>query len=137
MMNKLRINSLTMNHLRMKVLKMTRLKMGHYRPSLRGRPFLFNRLIWFCYLALSFVFFTPDAFGVADTADAGFSQSTTNLVGILNNSLVPITLISGCLAAAAFSFIKSSPGPFVIAILTTISFGFAKVWINATYAICI
>jgi hypothetical protein len=31
---------------------------------------------------------------------------------------------------------KSSPTPFVIAILTTISFGFAKVWINTTYTIC-
>ena len=136
-MNKLRINSQTMNHLRMKVLKLTCLKVRCPTPSWRGKTFLFNRLMWFCYLALSFVFFTPDAFGVADTNDAGFSQSTTNLVGILNNSLVPITLISGCLAAAAFSFIKSSPGPFVIAILTTISFGFAKVWINATYAICV
>ncbi|HUX78518.1 MAG TPA: hypothetical protein VMW10_02050 [Alphaproteobacteria bacterium] len=91
----------------------------------------------FCFLTVAFLLFTPEAFGVANTNDAGFNQSTTDLVAILDNSLVPITLISGCLAAAAFSFMKSTPAPFVIAILTTISFGFAKVWINTTYAICI
>lgn len=90
-----------------------------------------------CFFALAFLVLTPEAFGVANTADAGFNQSTANLVGIVNNSLVPITLISGCLAAAALSFMKSSPAPFIIAILTTISFGFAKVWINTTYAICV
>lgn len=89
-----------------------------------------------CLFALAFLFFTPEAFSVSDTVDDGFNRSTANLVGIINNSLVPITLIAGCLAAAALSFMKSSPAPFVIAILTTISFGFAKVWINTTYAIC-
>ncbi|HUX79575.1 MAG TPA: hypothetical protein VMW10_07545 [Alphaproteobacteria bacterium] len=90
-----------------------------------------------CLFALAFLLFTPEAFGVANTNDAGFTKSTTDLVSILDNSLVPITLISGCLAAAALSFMKSTPAPFVIAILTTISFGFAKVWINTTYAICV
>ena len=89
-----------------------------------------------CFFVLAFLLCTPEAFGVANTADAGFNQSTANLVGIINNSLVPITLIAGCLASAALAFMKSTPTPFVIAILTTISFGFAKVWINTTYAIC-
>jgi hypothetical protein len=89
-----------------------------------------------CLFALAFLAFTPEAFSVANTADAGFNTSTNNLVGIINGSLVPITLIAGCLAAAALAFMKSTPAPFVIAILTTISFGFAKTWINATYAIC-
>lgn len=89
-----------------------------------------------CFFALAFLFLAPEAFGVSDTADDGFNRSTANLVGIINNSLVPITLIAGCLAAAALSFMKSSPAPFIIAILTTISFGFAKVWINTTYTIC-
>ncbi|MBY0500430.1 MAG: hypothetical protein K2P93_00305 [Alphaproteobacteria bacterium] len=91
----------------------------------------------FCLLMIAFLMFTPEAFGVANTNDAGFNQSTTNLVAIINNSLVPITLIAGCLASAALAFMKSTPTPFVIAILTTISFGFAKVWINTTYAICV
>ena len=88
------------------------------------------------FCAFAFLVFTPEVFGVAATNDAGFNASTNNLVSIVNNSLVPIILISGCLAAVALSFMKSSPAPFVIAILTTISFGFAKVWINTTYAIC-
>ncbi|MBP6951909.1 MAG: hypothetical protein KBD36_03170 [Alphaproteobacteria bacterium] len=91
----------------------------------------------FCLFALAFLAFTPEAFGVANTNDAGLNQSTTNLVGIINNSLVPITLIAGCLAAAGLAFMKSSPTPFIVAVLTTISFGFAKVWINTTYAICV
>ena len=93
----------------------------------------FNSL-FFC--AFAFLVFTPEVFVVAQTTDAGLNQSTNNLVGIINNSLVPIILIAGCLASAALSFMKSTPTPFVIAILTTISFGFAKVWINTTYAIC-
>jgi len=77
-----------------------------------------------------------DALAVAISPDAGLNLSVGNLTSILNNSLVPIILICGCLAGAAFSFMKSSPAPFVIALITTASFGFAKVWINTTYAIC-
>ena len=88
------------------------------------------------FFAMAFLVFTPEVFGVANTTDAGLNTSTANLVGIVNGSLVPIVLISGCLAAAALSFMKSSPAPFIIAILTTISFGFARVWINTTYAMC-
>jgi len=92
------------------------------------------KFLLFC--AFAFLAFTPEVFGVAQTTDAGLNTSTNNLVGIINNSLVPIILIAGCLAAIALSFMKSSPTPFIVAILTTISFGFAKVWINTTYAIC-
>ena len=90
-----------------------------------------------CLFTFAFLVCTSEAFGVAgNIADAGFQASTNNLVAIINGSLVPITLIAGCLASAALAFMKSTPTPFVIAILTTISFGFAKVWINTTYAIC-
>lgn len=93
-----------------------------------------------CFFVLAFLLVTPwglaPAFGVQNTADAGLNQSTTNLLGIVDHSLVPIILLSGCLAAAALSFMKASPAPFIVAVLTTISFGFAKVWINTTYAMC-
>ncbi len=91
-----------------------------------------------CLFTLLFLAFTPEVFGAEteNIKDDGFKLSTTNLLAILNNSLIPITLIAGCLASAALAFMKSSPTPFVIAILTTISFGFAKVWINTTYTIC-
>ncbi|MBP9776729.1 MAG: hypothetical protein KBD36_02655 [Alphaproteobacteria bacterium] len=91
----------------------------------------------FCLVVIAFLLLTPEAFGVADAGDAGFNASSNTVVAIINNKLVPITLIAGCLASAALAFMKSSPAPFVIAILTTISFGFAKVWINTTYAICV
>lgn len=91
-----------------------------------------------CLFALLFLASTPEVFGAKteELTDLGFKASTTNLFAILNNSLIPIVLIAGCLASAALAFMKSSPTPFVIAVLTTISFGFAKVWINTTYAIC-
>jgi len=89
-----------------------------------------------CLFTFAFLVCTSEAFGVVATNDVGFNTSTNNLVLIINGSLVPITLIAGCLASAALAFMKSTPTPFVIAILTTISFGFAKVWINATYGIC-
>jgi hypothetical protein len=92
-----------------------------------------------CLFALFFLALTPEVLGVKseELTDKGFKQSTSDLLAILNNSLIPITLVAGCLASAALAFMKSTPTPFVIAILTTISFGFAKVWINTTYAICV
>lgn len=99
-----------------------------------------ERIKALCLFVLVFLLLTPmglaPAFGVANTADAGLNTSTANLLGIVNDSLVPIVLLSGCLASIALSFMKASPAPFIVAILTTISFGFAKVWINTTYAIC-
>lgn len=79
----------------------------------------------------------PDVYAIGNSPDAGLNASVGNLTSILNNNLVPIILICGCLAGAAFSFMKSTPAPFVIALITTASFGFAKVWINTTYALCI
>ncbi len=95
-----------------------------------------ERIRILCFFALVFLLFTPQAFGVANTTDAGLNASTANLLGIVNNSLVPIILLSGCLASIALSFMKATPSPFIVAIITTISFGFAKVWINTTYAMC-
>ncbi|MDZ4322534.1 MAG: hypothetical protein U1A05_00370, partial [Alphaproteobacteria bacterium] len=83
------------------------------------------KFLLFC--AFAFLVFTPEVFGVAQTTDAGLNTSTNNLVGIINNSLVPIILIAGCLAAIALSIMKSSPTPFFVAFLTSICFGFAKV----------
>ena len=112
-------------------------KMNTLNNMLRAKLGYTEEIKTFFLFMFAFLMFSTEAFGVANTADAGFNQSTANLVGIINNSLVPIILIAGCLASAALAFMKSSPTPFVIAILTTISFGFAKVWINTTYAICV
>lgn len=77
------------------------------------------------------------ALAVGQSPDAGLNTSVGNLTSILNNNLVPIILIIGCLAGAAISFMKSSPTPFIIALITTASFGFAKAWIGGTYAVCV
>jgi xanthosine utilization system XapX-like protein len=50
---------------------------------------------------------------------------------------VPVILITGCLAGVVFSFMKSSPTPFIIAFITTVSFGFAKTWIGGTYTVVV
>jgi hypothetical protein len=92
----------------------------------------------FFVLAAVFMLLTPDAFGATtDTTDAGLNTSTTNLLSMINNKLVPITLISGCLASIGLSLMKASPAPFIVGIVTLISFGFVKVWINTTYALCV
>jgi hypothetical protein len=89
-------------------------------------------------LALGLLFtYSTAAVAVGNSPDAGLNTSVGNLTSILNNNLVPIILICGCLAGAAFSFMKSSPAPFVIALVTTASFGFAKSWIGGTYAVCV
>jgi hypothetical protein len=127
-------NSSTKGEIKMNNLKMNTLK--NLTVSKDNSAYT-EQIRALCLMALAFLAFIPEAFGVAATTDVGFNTSTNNLVGIINNSLVPITLIAGCLASAALAFMKSTPTPFVIAILTTISFGFAKVWINTTYAICV
>ncbi|OJW54576.1 MAG: hypothetical protein BGO67_10545 [Alphaproteobacteria bacterium 41-28] len=97
-----------------------------------------TKFFTFTFFALlaAFMFCVPEAFAVGQSPDTGLNTSVGDLVSILNNNLVPVILICGCLAGVALSFIKSSPAPFVIALITTISFGFAKAWINTTYAIC-
>ena len=91
----------------------------------------------FLALAAAFMLCSPEVLAVGNSPDVGLNTSVGNLVSILNNNLVPIILVTGCLAGAAFSFMKSSPAPFVIALITTASFGFAKSWIGGTYAVCV
>ena len=91
----------------------------------------------FTYFALAAIFmlYGTDVLAVGQSPDAGLNTSVGNLVNILNHNLVPIVLICGCLAGAALAYMKSSPAPFIIALITTVSFGFAKSWINGTYAV--
>lgn len=98
-----------------------------------------NHAITFVCLSLIAVFtlYGTDALAVGNSPDVGLNTSVGNLVNILNNNLVPIVLICGCLAGAALAYMKSSPAPFIIALITTVSFGFAKSWINGTYAVCV
>ena len=91
------------------------------------------------YLSLIAVFmlYGTDALAIGQSPDGGLNTSVGNLTSILNNNLVPIVLICGCLAGVAISFMKSSPTPFIVALITTASFGFAHSWINGTYAVCV
>ena len=91
----------------------------------------------FVLFVLMVIFCGPQAWAVGNGPDAGLNTSVGNLTNILNNNIIPVVLITGCLAGIAFSFMKSSPAPFVIALITTVSFGFAKAWINGTYALCV
>lgn len=94
-------------------------------------------MLSFLVIAIVLTLCSTDAFAVQNSVDAGLNTSVTNLTSILNNSLVPVILICGCLGGAAMSFMKSSPTPFIIALITTASFGFAKAWIGGTYAVCL
>ena len=70
-----------------------------------------------------------------DTTDAGLNTSVTNLLAILNNKLTPVVLIAGCLASLIYSFAIAQPKPFILGLVTLCAFGFAKAWINGTYAL--
>jgi hypothetical protein len=96
-----------------------------------------DRILFFTsFLAVAGCFLiSTDLLAVGNSPDAGLNTSVGNLVNILNNNLVPIILLCGCLAGAALSYMKSSPAPFIIALITTVSFGFARSWINGTYAV--
>jgi hypothetical protein len=91
----------------------------------------------FAYFAATafLMLYGTDLFAVSNSADKGLNTSVVNLVIILDHNLVPIILLCGCLAGAALSYMKSSPAPFIIALITTVSFGFARSWINGTYAV--
>ncbi len=95
-----------------------------------------TRLLFAC-MSLALVLGSSEVFAVGAGPDAGLNTSVTNLSNILNNSLVPVVLICGCLAGAAFSFMKSSPTPLIVALITTASFGFSKSWIGGTYALLV
>ena len=96
-----------------------------------------NITFTYCALAAVFMLYGTDVLAVGNSPDAGLNTSVGNLVNILNNNLVPVVLICGCLAGAALAYMKSSPAPFIIALVTTVSFGFAKSWINGTYALLV
>lgn len=96
-----------------------------------------NKQLIFTYFAITAIcmLYGTDGLAVGESGDAGLNTSVGNLVSILNNNLVPVVLICGCLAGAALAYMKSSPSPFIIALITTVSFGFARSWINGTYAL--
>ena len=98
-----------------------------------------NKNLTFAYFVIAGVFmlYSAGALAVGDSPDTGLNTSVGNLTLILNNNLVPIILLCGCLAGAALAFMKSSPAPFIIALITTVSFGFAKSWIGGTYAVLV
>lgn len=96
-----------------------------------------NKLLILTYLSLITVFMLwgTDALAISASVDTGLNTSVANLTSILDKSLVPIVLVCGCLAGVALSFMKSSPTPFIVALITTASFGFAHAWITGTYAV--
>lgn len=105
--------------------------------KIRGKPREASSALSFLIIIGAFLLCNSLALAVGQSPDAGLNTSVGNLTSILNNNLVPIILIIGCLAGAAISFMKSSPTPFIIALITTASFGFAKAWIGGTYAVCV
>jgi hypothetical protein len=96
-----------------------------------------NKILTFSVLAAALIFWGPELLAITDTKDTGLNTSVDNLTDILNNSLAPIVLLCGCLAGVGISFMKSSPAPFIVALITTASFGFANSWINGTYTVCV
>lgn len=78
---------------------------------------------------------SPELWAVGDSADVGLSTGVTNLMTILNNKLTPVVLVAGCLASLVYSFSIAQPKPFILSLVTLCGFGFARAWINGTYAL--
>jgi len=98
-----------------------------------------NNTLLFNYLVLMamVMLYSTTALAVGQSTDAGLNTSVGNLTGILTHNLIPVVLLCGCLAGAALSYMKASPTPFIVALITTVSFGFARSWIGGTYAVCV
>lgn len=96
-----------------------------------------NLLIYSLIIAAFFMLSGSDLLAVKDGGDAGLKTSADNLTTLLNSNLAPVVLICGCLAGAALSLMKSTPAPFVMSIVITVGFGFAKSWIGSTYAVLV
>jgi hypothetical protein len=96
-----------------------------------------NKTFIFTAFAMASLVCSTDVLAVGNSVDAGLNTGVGNLTSILNNSLIPIILLCGCLASIAVSFIKQSPTPFIVGLITITSFGFARAWINGTYAVLV
>ena len=92
-------------------------------------------LLSFIVITTAFVLNAPEVMAVANAPDAGLTTGVTDLLLILNNKLTPVILVAGCIASLVYSFAISQPKPFIMAIVTLTGFGFAKAWINGTYAL--
>lgn len=88
-------------------------------------------------IAVTFLLSGTDVLAIGNSVDTGLNTSVGNLTSILDNSLIPIILVCGCLAGIAVSFMKQSPTPFIIGLITTAGFGFAHSWIKGTYAVLV
>lgn len=94
-------------------------------------------ILTYSVLAAVLMLYGTGALAIGQSPDAGLNTSVGNLSSILSNNLVPIVLLCGCLAGVAISFMKSSPTPFIVALITTASFGFAHSWIGGTYTVLV
>ncbi len=92
-------------------------------------------MLSFIVIAAAFILNTPEAMAVANAPDAGLTAGVTDLLLILNNKLTPVILVAGCIASLVYSFAISQPKPFLLALVTLTGFGFARAWINGTYAL--
>lgn len=82
----------------------------------------------------AFLLTNPDACAVK----AGEMKTSVDYVtALLDNNIVPLILTAGVVGGTAFAFIKSTFTPLVIALVTTVGYGFANKWLTSVYALCI
>lgn len=77
---------------------------------------------------------SPEAYAVK----AGEMKTSVDYVtALLDNNVVPLILTAGVVGGTAFAFIKSTFTPLVIALVTTVGYGFANKWLTSVYALCV
>jgi len=103
-------------------------------PPRRRGPYTMSLLCFFV-IAAAFLLAAPDVMAVGDAPDRGLTTGVANLLAILNNKLTPIILVAGCLASLVYSLSIAQPKPFILGLVTLCFFGFARAWIDGTYAL--
>ncbi len=100
------------------------------KPSNFKKTLIFTSLTIGAFCLLS----TPEASAVK----AGEMKTSVDYVtALLDNNVVPLILTAGVVGGTAFAFIKSTFTPLIIALVTTVGYGFANKWLTSVYALCI
>ena len=99
-------------------------------------PLNSNKILMLMSFAVGTVYLLSSSEAYA--VKAGEMKTSVDYVtALLDNNIVPLILTAGVVGGTAFAFLKSTFTPLIIALVTTIGYGFANKWLTSVYALCI
>lgn len=108
-------------------------KLYHF-PSMMPTPTRKKLISLALYAGAAALFFSPEAFAVRE---GEMRESVTYVTSLLDNNIVPLILTAGVAGGAAFGFLKQNFTPLVMAMLTSVGYGFGHKWISTVYSLCV